>query len=214
MGSIPGGIGGRGFCRVQRGRRFFFGLGRLVFGGRGIWSVHVDAMLAHLLLEWNNIGKIEGGLAFEDWLEEFKANGKGGAGAGFFLAKRNLFVVVTHPHPGSELWCEADEPRVRVILSGARFASRGAAERAGLNACTELNYFLEHGSHGAGDVGRNHVVDFWMSFLEERAVVACYAADHVRIDAVTGCRGNGGGINVNLEGAANLAECLGRTIKF
>ena len=63
------------------------------------------------------------------------------------------------------------------------FPAGGAAQRFGLHAGAELDDVLEHGGHGARDFRRDHVVHGGMRLLEQRAIVAGHAANHVRVDA-------------------------------
>ena len=59
----------------------------------------------------------------------------------------------------------------------------GRPERARGSAGAELDDVLQHGHHGARDVGRDHVVNEGMRLFEQRAVIAGHAANHVRVDA-------------------------------
>ena len=116
-------------------------------------------------------------------MHKLEPDGKRGACSRFLFPQRNLFVVEAYPHASSYLWRKPYEPSIRVILSRSGFPSGRAAKYFGLYAGAELNDFLEHGRHGARDVGGKYVVHFGMGFFEQRAIITGYPANHVCVDA-------------------------------
>ncbi len=76
------------------------------------------------------------------------------------------------------------------------FPAGGATQFFGAHAGAELDDIFEHGDHGAGDVGRNHVSDVRARLFENGAVVRGDAANVVRLDvnAVVGENGERRGV--------------------
>ena len=85
-------------------------------------------------------------------------DGECGDRAGLVLAKRNLLIVVAHPHACGELRRKADVPRVGEIVGGPGFAAGGAAKRERGLPSAHVHDVFEHGDHGARDGRIDHVV--------------------------------------------------------
>ena len=150
-------------------------------------------MFTRQLLEGNDIRKIRHRSSRECALHEFQPDWEGRARAGLPLAERNLFVVEAHPHARRDLRREPHKPRVGIILRGPSFSRGGAPQSFRLHAGTELNHFLEHRRHRARHFRGKHIVHFRMRLLEQRAIVAGHAPDHVGIDPDAVIRKHGEG---------------------
>src|SRR5690348_12576094 len=173
--------------RSLRGRgrngRFHLGRGWFFFLGRRVWRVHVHLVIQRLLLERDNAGEIQHRLTFQRGFHELQPDRKSCPRSGFFLTKRNLLVVETHPHSTSQLRREAHEPGVRIVLCRARLSAGWTAKRLSLHARPELNDFLEHRRHRPCDFWRDDVVYFRMRLFEQRPVVCRYSTNHVWVDS-------------------------------
>ena len=108
---------------------------------------------------------------------------------------------------------EADVPGVGEIVCGAGFSGRGATQFFSAHAGAELDDLFEHGDHGTGDFGRNHVSNLRARLFENGAIVRGDAANVVRLDvnAVVGENGEGGGVFHQSEiGSAEGERKIGR----